>query len=153
MEPHPHFKAAEVEVALNHDGNITGIKLLSPGEYYFDPNFGLEDWDRTIFDWNYTYDPSTPSPFDKYRQLCEFLDTDKNGTANIEAITPKIVINGDGQWSDEFEIRVSNIGLPYIVHSNGIYGGYTSVSGYSGGWIKYSANAEVPTHQALNLPN
>ena len=58
---HTHTLKRQVEVALNHDGNITGIKLLSPGEYYFDPNFGLEDWDRTIFDWNYTYDPSTPA--------------------------------------------------------------------------------------------
>jgi hypothetical protein len=149
LQPHPHFKAAEVEISLNHEGKIAGIKLLSPGEYYFDPNFGSEldpNNYENIFEWDYNEDPE--SPLNKYLDLCKFLDTDGNGTANKEAITPKVLINGDSQWSNEFDIRVSNIGLPYIVFANGIYGGYTSLSGSSGGWLKYQRNLEVPTHQA-----
>ena len=68
LEPHPHFKPAEAEVVLNGDGNITAIKLLSAGEYYFDPDFGIGVDDsappdslfKTIFDWNYITEPDTP---------------------------------------------------------------------------------------------
>ena len=100
---------------------------------------------NTIFDWDYRND--TPSPFDKFSKLCEFLDKNQDGFADIEEITPKVVINGNDQWTDDFVIDVKNIGITYIVTSNGQYGGYTTItynSAANGNWMKIRYAGDRP---------
>ena len=153
LAPHPHFKAAEAEVVLNDDGNITAIKLLSPGEYYFDPNLGMGLDNRnppdslalTIFDWNYLGDPN--SPHNIYLELCKHLDSDGDGLA--EWPKPEVVINGDNQYDPNFsldELSVANLCVTYVCLTTGDAGGVGGLGtlGGMGSWVNINSGMSAP---------
>ncbi len=136
--PHANFEPAKAEVLLNEDGNITKITVTDPGAYYFNQSLGAGldflNPSMTIFDYNYLADdlelPEDRSPLYKYRDLCEHLDSDGDGFAEKNLVTPRIKINGDTSFDDNFTIAVNNVCLTWVVLTT--YSGGAPGMGYLG---------------------
>jgi hypothetical protein len=124
--PHPRFKAAELEPILNEDGNLTAIRIVDTGSYYFDPNFGSR-WDsggRSIFDYNYTTDdlesdPLRRSALYEYRDLCQKLDLDDDGVADYDPNTVEPTLMVDGvPLSTSYSVEINNVCLTWVGLTN-----------------------------------
>ena len=126
--PHPRFKSAELEPILNEDGNLTSIRVVDPGAYYFDPEFGSR-WDsgrRSIFDYNYTTDdiesdPTRRSALHEYRDLCQKLDQNSDGFADYNTtsgVEPLLLLDGVPLNTSDYSLQIKNVCLTWVGFTN-----------------------------------
>lgn len=139
--PHARFKPAVLEPVLNEDGNLTSIRIVDTGAYYFDPAFGanLDSGGRSIFDYNYTVDDIEPvessrSALHEFRDLCQKLDVTgplglPDGIADYTTTTgiqPQLLVDGIALNPNDYSIEINNVCLSWVGLTN--YEHYEPVS-------------------------
>ena len=135
--PHVKFQPAKLEAIISQGGQITGVKILDPGAYYFDPDFGSQ-WDsrgHSILDYNYSKDDNiaqtlnlSRSALYEFRDLCQKLDIDGDGFAD-SIPEPQILVDGIVNNSN-FDVTIENICITWIGLSSGTVDGVEGIAHY-----------------------